>query len=53
MKNNSNFEIVDLRNSWDSITNSHKWFGKDQFCQLLPFIHECDGFFLARLIRNK
>jgi 16S rRNA (cytosine967-C5)-methyltransferase len=53
LKNNSNFEIVDLGDSWDSITNSHKGFGKEHFCQLLPFVHKCDGFFLARLLRNK
>ena len=53
LKNNSNFEIVDLQDSWDSITMSHERFGKEAYCQLIPFIHKCDGFFLARLVRNK
>ena len=53
LKNNSNFEIVDLEDSWDSITMSHERFGKEAYCQLIPFIHKCDGFFLARLVRNK
>ena len=53
LKNNSNFEIVDLQDSWDSITMSHERFGKEAYCQLMPFIHKCDGFFLARLVRNK
>ena len=53
LKNNSNFEIVDLQDSWDSITMSHERFGKEAYCQLIPFIHKCDGFFLARLLRNK
>ena len=53
LKNNSNFEIVDLKDSWDSITMSYKRFGIESYCQLVPFIHKCDGFFLARLVRNK
>ena len=53
LKNNSNFEIVDLQDSWDSITMSYERFGKEAYCQLIPFIHKCDGFFLARLVRNK
>ena len=53
LKNNSNFEIVDLQDSWDSITMLYERFGKEAYCQLIPFIHKCDGFFLARLVRNK
>lgn len=52
LKNNSNFEIVDLQNSWNNITKSHEWYSKEPFCQLVPFVHKCDGFFLARLVRN-
>ena len=52
LKNNSNFEIVDLRNSWNNIIKSQEWHSKEPFCQLTPFFHKCDGFFLARLVRN-
>jgi len=52
LKNNSNFEIVDLQDSWNNITKSQEWYGKEPFCQLTPFVHKCDGFFLARLVRN-
>lgn len=53
IKNNSNFKIVDLQNSWESITNSYEWYGKGECCQLLPSVHECDGFFIARLVKLK
>jgi 16S rRNA (cytosine967-C5)-methyltransferase len=52
LQDNPNFEIVDLKYSWDSITNSKQWFGNEKYCQLLPNIHECDGFFIARLIKT-
>ena len=52
LKNNSNFEIVDLQNSWNNITKSQELHSKEPFCQLIPFVHKCDGFFLARLVRN-
>ena len=52
LQDNPNFEIVDLKHSWDSITNSKQWFGNEKYCQLLPNIHECDGFFIARLIKT-
>ena len=52
LKDNPNFEIVDLKYSWDNITNSKKWFGEEKYCQLLPNIHECDGFFIARLTKT-
>ena len=52
LKDNPNFEIVDLKYSWDNITNSEKWFGEEKYCQLLPSIHECDGFFIARLTKT-
>ena len=51
LKNNSNFEIVDLQNSWNNIIKSQEWYSKEPFCQLTPFFHKCDGFFLARLVR--
>ena len=51
---NPTFEIVDLRYSWNNvIKSSKKYFGNDKYCQLLPYIHECDGFFIARLIKVK
>ena len=52
LQDNPNFEIVDLKHSWDSITNSKQLFGNEKYCQLLPNIHECDGFFIARLIKT-
>ena len=52
LQDNPNFEIVDLKHSWDSITNSKQLFGNKKYCQLLPNIHECDGFFIARLIKT-
>jgi len=53
VKDNINFEIVDLKYSWDNITKSKQWFGNEKYCQLLPNIHECDGFFIARLRKIK
>ena len=53
LQDNSNFEIVDLKYSWDSIIKSKLWLGNEKYCQLLPNIHECDGFFIARLIKIK
>lgn len=51
---NPTFEIVDLRYSWNNvIKSSKKYFGNDKYCQLLPNIHECDGFFIARLRKIK
>ena len=53
LQDNINFEIVDLKYSWDSIIKSKLWLGNKKYCQLLPNIHECDGFFIARLIKIK
>ena len=53
VQDNINFEIVDLKYSWDNITKSKQWFGNEKYCQLLPNIHECDGFFIARLRKIK
>ena len=52
LKNNSNFEIVDLQDTWNNITKLQDWYSKESFCQLTPFVHKCDGFFLARLVRK-
>ena len=49
IKNNSKFQIVDLKYSWDNIVNSKSWVSKKKFCKLLPSIHNCDGFFIALL----
>ena len=53
LQDNINFEIVDLKHSWDSVIKSKLWLGNEKYCQLLPNIHECDGFFIARLIKIK
>ena len=53
IKNNSEFEIVDLKHSWNNIVKSDSWIGDSMFCQLLPNINKCDGFFVARLRKNK
>tara|TARA_B100000686_G_scaffold72987_1_gene78730 strand:- start:22472 stop:23758 length:1287 start_codon:yes stop_codon:yes gene_type:complete len=53
IKKNSEFEIVDLKYSWNNIVKSDSWIGDSSFCQLLPNINKCDGFFVARLRKNK
>ena len=54
IKNNSEFQIVDLKYSWNNIVGSQSWVGNnDSFCKLLPNIHDCDGFFIALLRKFK
>ena len=36
LQDNINFEIVDLKYSWDSIIKSKLWLGNEKYCQLLP-----------------
>ena len=49
IKNNSDFQIVDLKYSWDKIVKTHSWNSNNLFCQLLPNTNGCDGFFIALL----
>jgi len=53
LKNNSLFEIVDLNYSWNNMIKSKVWMNDNSYIQLLPNIHKCDGFFIARLRKNK
>ena len=49
LSNNSNFEIIDIK---EYLPESLKEYPEDGMLQLLPGIHETDGFFIAAMRKN-